>query len=39
MSTEPQTVPAADSPKGLGQARWTGFKTIIIREYDRIIRI
>ena len=34
-----ETAPAADSPKGLGQARWTGFKTIIIREYGRIIRI
>jgi ABC-2 type transport system permease protein len=30
---------AADSPKGLGQARWIGFKTIMIREYGRIIRI
>ena len=40
MSTDAtQTAPAADSPKGLGQARWTGFKTIIIREYGRIVRI
>jgi ABC-2 type transport system permease protein len=31
--------PAADSPKGLGAARWVGFKTIIIREWGRIIRI
>ncbi|HUQ11840.1 MAG TPA: ABC transporter permease [Steroidobacteraceae bacterium] len=31
--------PAADSPKGLGAARWVGFKTIIIREYGRIVRI
>ncbi len=30
---------AADSPKALGAARWVGFKTIIIREYGRIIRI
>jgi ABC-2 type transport system permease protein len=29
----------ADSPKTLGRARWVGFKTIIIREYGRIIRI
>jgi hypothetical protein len=25
--------------KALGAARWTGFKTIVIREYGRIIRI
>ena len=31
--------PAADSAKALGRARWIGFKTIIIREYGRIIRI
>jgi ABC-2 type transport system permease protein len=31
--------PAADSPKALGAAQWTGFKTIIIREFGRIIRI
>ncbi len=31
--------PEADSPKALGTARWVGFKTIIIREYGRIIRI
>jgi ABC-2 type transport system permease protein len=30
---------AADSPKALGTARWVGFKTIVIREYGRIIRI
>jgi ABC-2 type transport system permease protein len=30
---------AADSPKALGTARWVGFKTIIIREYGRIVRI
>jgi ABC-2 type transport system permease protein len=29
----------ADTPKGLERARWTGLKTIIIREYSRIIRI
>ena len=30
---------AADSARSLRQARWTGLKTIIIREYGRIIRI
>jgi ABC-2 type transport system permease protein len=30
---------AADSPRGLGRARWVGLKTIIIREYGRIVRI
>ena len=30
---------AADSARSLRQARWIGFKTIIIREYGRIIRI
>ncbi|HET7811026.1 MAG TPA: ABC transporter permease [Steroidobacteraceae bacterium] len=29
----------ADSPRGLERARWTGLKTIILREYGRIIRI
>lgn len=29
----------ADSPRALGRARWVGFKTIIIREYGRIVRI
>jgi ABC-2 type transport system permease protein len=29
----------ADSPRGLSRARWVGFKTIIIREYGRIVRI
>jgi ABC-2 type transport system permease protein len=38
MSETPQTQPA-DSPKALGVARWVGFKTIIIREYGRIVRI
>jgi ABC-2 type transport system permease protein len=37
--TATQPTPAADTPKALGQARWIGFKTIIIREYGRIIRI
>ena len=31
--------PPADSVRSLRQARWTGFKTIVIREYSRIIRI
>ena len=31
--------PAADSARSLRRARWIGFKTIIIREYGRIIRI
>src|SRR5688572_22064187 len=40
MSSEVSTpARAADSPKALGEARWIGFKTIIIREYGRIIRI
>jgi len=40
MSAEvSETSRAADSPKALGEARWVGFKTIIIREYGRIIRI
>jgi ABC-2 type transport system permease protein len=30
---------AADSTRALRRARWVGFKTIIIREYGRIIRI
>jgi ABC-2 type transport system permease protein len=30
---------AADSTRALRRARWIGFKTIIIREYGRIIRI
>jgi ABC-2 type transport system permease protein len=30
---------SADSAKALGAARWVGFKTIIIREYGRIVRI
>ena len=40
MSTQASEVTRApDSPKALGQARWIGFKTIVIREYGRIIRI
>ena len=35
----PQVATAADTPKGLERARWTGLKTIVIREYGRIIRI
>ena len=30
---------APDSPKALGQARLTGLKTIVLREYGRIVRI
>ena len=39
MNDVAEARPAADSPRGLGRARWVGFKTIIIREYGRIIRI
>ena len=40
MSTEAtEAARDADTPKGLERARWTGLKTIIIREYGRIIRI
>src|SRR5688572_32174731 len=40
MSSEVSTpARAADSPKALGEARCVGFKTIIIREYGRIVRI
>ncbi len=40
MSAEaPPVTSAADTPKGLARASWTGLKTIIIREYGRIIRI
>ena len=44
MSTDAGTVggeaesPKADSPRALGQARMVGLKTIVIREYSRIIR-
>jgi ABC-2 type transport system permease protein len=40
MNTDaPGVTSPADSPKALGQARMTGLKTIVIREYSRIIRI
>src|SRR6188474_1002375 len=39
MSDVAAQTPAADSARSLRQARWTGLKTIIIREYGRIIRI
>ena len=39
MSDAAAQVAAADSARSLRQARWIGFKTIIIREYGRIIRI
>src|SRR5215467_4784554 len=40
MSADVQQVTSApDSPQALGDARLTGLKTIIIREYGRIIRI
>ncbi|MEJ0086341.1 MAG: ABC transporter permease [Pseudomonadota bacterium] len=35
----PADSPKADSPRALGAAQWTGLKTIVIREYGRIIRI
>jgi ABC-2 type transport system permease protein len=34
-----ENVETADSKQSLRQARWIGFKTIVIREYGRIIRI
>lgn len=40
--TAPVSVPAgtaAGVPGGLRRVRWIGFKTIIVREFDRIIRI
>ena len=40
MSTDAsETTRPVDSPKALGATQWTGFKTIVIREYGRIIRI
>src|SRR6188474_1990785 len=39
MSDVAAQTPAADSARSLRRARWIGFKTIIIREYGRIIRI
>ncbi len=38
QETSATTLPA-DSAKALGEARWVGFKTIVIREYSRIVRI
>jgi ABC-2 type transport system permease protein len=38
-SPAPEVSREADSPRGLERARWTGLKTIILREYGRIIRI
>jgi ABC-2 type transport system permease protein len=35
----PQVAGAVDTPKALGRAQWVGLKTIVIREYSRIIRI
>ncbi|MBV9344278.1 MAG: ABC transporter permease [Gammaproteobacteria bacterium] len=39
MSTAPTLAARAAPPVSLGVVRWIGFKTIIIREYGRIIRI
>src|SRR5262245_51941599 len=39
ITAAPGVPSAADSPRALGQARLTGLKTIVIREYGRIIRI
>jgi ABC-2 type transport system permease protein len=39
MSTVTEETRAPDSARALRRARWTGFKTIVIREYGRIIRI
>jgi len=39
MSTVAQEAEAAAAPIDLGVIRWIGFKTIVIREYGRIIRI
>src|SRR5215471_15963823 len=39
MSTVAQEAEAAPLPISLGVIRWVGFKTIVIREYGRIIRI
>jgi ABC-2 type transport system permease protein len=38
-SALPTAAPLAAPPMRLGRVRWTGFKTIVIREYGRIIRI
>jgi ABC-2 type transport system permease protein len=39
VSAIPEATNVADTPKALGRARWVGLKTIIIREYGRIMRI
>ena len=39
MSTVAHEAEAAAAPIDLGVIRWIGFKTIVIREYGRIIRI
>jgi len=40
MSTVPSTTPDVVAPTtNLAATRWIGFKTIVIREYNRIIRI
>src|SRR6201984_2074428 len=39
MSTVAHEAEAAPPPISLGVIRWIGFKTIVIREYGRIIRI
>jgi ABC-2 type transport system permease protein len=39
MNTEAGSATSADSPARLGSTKWVGLKTIIIREYGRIIRI
>src|SRR5688500_18889686 len=39
MATVHPTTEAAVPPVNVGAVRWIGFKTIVIREYSRIIRI
>jgi ABC-2 type transport system permease protein len=39
MNEVAEQATAPDSVRSLRQARWTGLKTIVIREYGRIIRI
>jgi ABC-2 type transport system permease protein len=39
MSTVALPAPASAPPLRMGVVRWIGFKTIVIREYGRIIRI
>ena len=38
-SAAPAAEPLAAPPMPLGRVRWTGFKTIVIREFSRIVRI